>query len=1014
MKQAVKRAAHHDERRHLFLLLLHKSFNIDAHEVEVEKGIRVAQVRGYIDALYQDLVFEFKRNLDKEREVGIEELVTYLTSLGEKSFGVLTDGLIFETYVLKSGKLQILGKPVDLDSLSSDPASALSWFEAFLFSQKNLQPRSEDLVKRFGADSPVFSSAASQLESLWTQVAAQTETQVKFVEWTRLLAMVYGTPDIGDINLFVRHSYLSLLAKVFAYIALFKAIPTEYDELTGIVSGSVFAERGFPNLSEPDFFSWVLDGLIIKDSVRLLRGLAQHLQVYDLTKVNEDLLKELYQDLVDPEARHELGEYYTPDWLAEETLNIANYSGTQSVLDPSCGSGTFLFTAIRQSRKAGLKGKSLVDFALNNILGVDVHPLAVITARINYVLALVPDLKDYKGSVQVPVYMADSLLHEERRKTGEPIEVPITSTPHKKSPGAFLIPAVAARDPLILDDVLQIMCDYSKQDGTKQELRDGFFKYIENKDGIGETSQWMNNIDLMIDLVRDHRDTIWGFILRNAYRPIFLAARRFDLVVGNPPWLAYRFIQEARYQQEIKKLTFEYGLLDRKNVKLFTVMDTSTVFFEFCFNRYRNMTGTLAFVMPKSVLTGAKQHAAFQKGGFTTVLDLEGVRPLFNVPACVLVRDSTSKLGQIPMLELRGTLPKKNLPLEDAKHFVSKTQENYTPLIIGTPLSEYYDSFKQGAALVPQSLWFIRPRIVQGIELTDPKKPFLESDPLIKAASKKEWKKVTINGFVESRFLYCTLLTRHLVAFGWTELNLTVVPLKDAGSHLAIIRSKEALAQGYPGLADWLDKCEKLFNKFKKKTTKSDIYGWIDYRKKLSEQHPSGCFKVLHNRSGTNLVACVIDAGDAKTLTVHGLKTNGLINFGTTHDYDTEDEREAHYLCAILNADIVNEVIKPYQTKGLFGERDIYRRAFELLPIAKYDKNDRLHNELAELSKFCHRRVAEFLAEMPNANIGKKRRDLRKLLKPELAKADFILQKLFLGAIPTARRKLSGTPSLFE
>src|SRR5713101_6880978 len=334
------------------------------------------------------------------KSVGLEELVTYLTSLGEKSFGVLTDGLIFETYVLKGGKLQILGKPIDLERLSTDPSSALSWFEAFLFSRKNIEPRSEDLVKRFGADSPVFSSSASQLHSFWTQVAMQTETQVKFVEWTRLLAMVYGTPDIGNVNLFVRHTYLSLLAKVFAYIALFREIPTDYDELTGIVSGRAFAERGFPNLSEPDFFSWVLDNLIVKDGVRLLRGLAQHLQVYDLGKVNEDLLKELYQDLVDPEARHELGEYYTPDWLAEETLNLANYSGTQSVLDPSCGSGTFLFMAIRKSRKAGMKGKSLVDFALNNILGVDVHPLAVITARINYVLALVPDLKNYKGSVQ--------------------------------------------------------------------------------------------------------------------------------------------------------------------------------------------------------------------------------------------------------------------------------------------------------------------------------------------------------------------------------------------------------------------------------------------------------------------------------------------------------------------------------------------------------------------------------------------------------------------------------------
>jgi hypothetical protein len=103
------------------LLLLHDAFGIGADEVEVEKGIRVAKVRGYIDALYQDLVFEFKRDLEKERAVGLEELVTYLTSLGEQSFGVLTDGLIFfETYDLSKGKLTMLGKPTDLRTLAVD------------------------------------------------------------------------------------------------------------------------------------------------------------------------------------------------------------------------------------------------------------------------------------------------------------------------------------------------------------------------------------------------------------------------------------------------------------------------------------------------------------------------------------------------------------------------------------------------------------------------------------------------------------------------------------------------------------------------------------------------------------------------------------------------------------------------------------------------------------------------------------------------------------------------------
>ena len=94
----------------------------------------------------------------------------------------------------------------------------------------------------------------------------------------------------------------------------------------------------------------------------MLRRLADSLRVDDLSQINEDLLKQLYQDLVDPETRHELGEFYTPDWLAELTLEEIGYQPGQSLMDPSCGAGTFLFLAIRRLAAQGLTGWALVDF----------------------------------------------------------------------------------------------------------------------------------------------------------------------------------------------------------------------------------------------------------------------------------------------------------------------------------------------------------------------------------------------------------------------------------------------------------------------------------------------------------------------------------------------------------------------------------------------------------------------------------------------------------------------------
>ena len=45
-------------------------------------------------------------------------------------------------------------------------------------------------------------------------------------------------------------------------------------------------------------------------------------------------------------------------------------------------------------------------------------------------------------------------------------------------------------------------------------------------------------------------------------------------------------------------------------------------------DRYLKPEGTLAFVMPRSVITGAKQHRPFQRRGMTRILDVGNVSPL--------------------------------------------------------------------------------------------------------------------------------------------------------------------------------------------------------------------------------------------------------------------------------------------------------------------------------------------------------------------------------------------------
>ena len=113
------------------------------------------------------------------------------------------------------------------------------------------------------------------------------------------------------------------------------------------------------------------------------------MQKYDLGKLSEDVLKSLYQGLVDPETRHDLGEYYTPDWLAHEVVNeLLDAQPDAKLLDPTCGSGTFLYLAVREKReRLGLSPKTLAHI-LDSVYGTDIHPLAVTVAKTNYLLAL--------------------------------------------------------------------------------------------------------------------------------------------------------------------------------------------------------------------------------------------------------------------------------------------------------------------------------------------------------------------------------------------------------------------------------------------------------------------------------------------------------------------------------------------------------------------------------------------------------------------------------------------------
>src|SRR5207249_2341620 len=92
------------------------------------------------------------------------------------------------------------------------------------------------------------------------------------------------------------------------------------------------------------------------------------------------------------------------------------------ILDPACGSGTFLVLAIKRARLHAdanlLTFQTTIQQILKNIVGFDLNPLAVIAARTNYLLAL-GTLVRYQSPLEIPVYLCDSVLTPAGQQTTE-------------------------------------------------------------------------------------------------------------------------------------------------------------------------------------------------------------------------------------------------------------------------------------------------------------------------------------------------------------------------------------------------------------------------------------------------------------------------------------------------------------------------------------------------------------------------------------------------------------------
>jgi len=555
--------------------------------------------RGRSDARIGGLVFEFKKPMQLMQELLAKkkQIDDYIEQYRQKNLllrGILTDGknIIFvdeEKQIIEQGKLEDhvwmleawvsalsmkVASPIDLTTNLGPASSVGKALIKKLFEEYRNHKTDPFIKESFEMWDGVYGCA--------TNLNKKAIMAVQSFAKNSLYIQLRTTAEVKEF-LFVVQTYLSILMKLLVgEVAIQKSIisAASLEELLGeyVVLGYEKLSDRIPFLSrvfEYDTFYWFVDltnvfpqlGTVISD---YLSKIAKTLDLMDFTGVSTDLVKQMYQGFFDVATRRALGEFYTPDILVDQVLDSVDYQGKKILdtvlLDPACGSGTFLVRAIHRfinlSNSNNLDKSEALKKVTEQIIGIDIHPFAVAMAKVNYLLALGrlidPTVRRRLRSLPIPIYWADSLARAATKSqlggiaTVRTVEVAVPVL------GTFILP-----NPDEIDWDRLIDLTLTAVDNNWSEER--FLADFSQDKRLSYKGVLLKFLQTFRDRKERGLDGRWLSTLRN-FIIIDKMRNRCDYVVGNPPWVRIHNVNEDIRKELMGK--FEVYKRDKKSGKV--------------------------------------------------------------------------------------------------------------------------------------------------------------------------------------------------------------------------------------------------------------------------------------------------------------------------------------------------------------------------------------------------------------------------------------------------------------
>jgi type I restriction enzyme M protein len=127
---------------------------------------------------------------------------------------------------------------------------------------------------------------------------------------------------------------------------------------------------------------------------------------FNFAGVDSDIIGTIYNTYVNRKEKREKGQYYTPPAIVNYILDSVGYSGAAMIgsnkrlIDPACGSGSFLVTAAKRFVAAYKKTGDYIDDPVavldrlqQNLFGFDLNPFACYLAEVNLLIQVLDLVK---------------------------------------------------------------------------------------------------------------------------------------------------------------------------------------------------------------------------------------------------------------------------------------------------------------------------------------------------------------------------------------------------------------------------------------------------------------------------------------------------------------------------------------------------------------------------------------------------------------------------------------------